>query len=45
MVRLKETILVRPKFFKFGFEKLVFVSSDGFFVEYQNIRNIIFMNL
>jgi len=36
---------MRPELFKFGLEKLVLVSGDGLFVQNQNVRNVVFMDL
>ena len=43
--RLKKAVLVRSEFLEFCFEKLTLVVGNRFFVQYQNVRDVIIMNL
>lgn len=45
MVRLKQPILVWPEFLQFCLEQLVLVVGYGFFVQDQNLRDVISVNL
>jgi len=45
MACLKKAVLMRSELFKLHFEKLVLVIGYGLFVQNQNIRDVIFMDL
>ena len=43
--RLEETVLVRSKLLEFDFEKFTLMIGDRFLVQYQDVRDVIVMNL
>ena len=45
MIGLEEPVLVWAKLFQFSFEELAFLPGDGLLIQYQNIRDIIVVNL
>lgn len=45
VVCLEDTVLVWAELFKFGFEELRFLVRNRFLVEYQNIGDVIGVNL
>ena len=45
MVGLEKSVLMRTKFLQLRFEKLTFLSGNGFLIEYQDIGDVIGVNL
>lgn len=45
MIGLEESVLVRTEFFQLRFEKLTLLSRNGFLVEYQNVGDVVVVDL
>lgn len=45
MVGLDDASLIWPEFLKLLFEKLSFLVRDGFLVQYQNVGNVVVVDL
>lgn len=45
MIRLEQSVLMRPEFLKFCLEELILLIGYRFLVQNQNIRDVIGMNL
>lgn len=45
MIGLKQSSCMRSKFLKLLLEELLLIIGDGLFVQYQDLRNVVVVNL